>query len=65
METVFDDLTHAVKVPQKSARLAVAFATFVALATVAGVGVAIKSAVHTEPRLPTVDIGQVLHPGVI
>ncbi|WP_181166496.1 hypothetical protein [Mesorhizobium sp. B2-4-18] len=65
METSFDDLTHAVKAPQESPRLRIALAAFAILAAVAGAGVLIKGTARDQPRLPTVDIGQILHPGVV
>ncbi|WJI40295.1 MULTISPECIES: hypothetical protein [Mesorhizobium] len=65
MDTTFDNLVEAVKAPPKSARLGVVLVTFAILAAVAGVGVLLKGAVHDEPQLPTVDIGQILHPGVV
>ncbi|MBZ9909213.1 hypothetical protein LB557_24695 [Mesorhizobium sp. BR115XR7A] len=65
METSFDDLTHAVKAPQKSPRLGIALAAVAFLATCAGVGFAIKTMDHKEAQLPAIDIGQILHPGVV
>ncbi|TPK77164.1 hypothetical protein FKO01_36080 [Mesorhizobium sp. B2-3-3] len=64
METIFDDLTEAVKASQRSPRLGIALATFAILAACVGVGLAIKSPGHHD-QLPTVDIGQILHPGVV
>ncbi|MER8810444.1 hypothetical protein [Mesorhizobium australicum] len=65
MESVFDDLTEAVKTPQDSRRLRIALTSFAILAICAGIGLAIKSFDHTEARLPAIDIGQILHPGVV
>ncbi|WP_214471074.1 hypothetical protein [Mesorhizobium sp. dw_380] len=65
MDTTFDDLVEAVKATPKSARLGVVLVTFAILAAFAGVDVALKATVHDEPQLPTVDIGQILHPGVV
>ncbi|TPK83412.1 hypothetical protein FJ936_20970 [Mesorhizobium sp. B2-4-13] len=59
-----DDLIDAVKASPKRARLGIAIATMAIVAAVAGVGVALKGAIHDEPQLPAVDIGQILHPGV-
>ncbi|TSE13459.1 hypothetical protein C1D09_003865 [Mesorhizobium intechi] len=65
MESVFDDLIGAVKVPRKRRRLAFAIVTFAVLTIVAGAGFAWKSSDRAEPKLPTIDIGQILHPGVV
>ncbi|BCH12141.1 hypothetical protein AB4Z43_33110 [Mesorhizobium sp. 2RAF45] len=64
MDDTFEDLIHAVKAAPKSDRLGIVLASLAILAAVAG-SVLLKGTGHDQPRPPTVDIGQILHPGVV
>lgn len=65
MEATFEELIQAVKAAPKSARLGIVLVTLALLVTFAGAGLLLKGGAHDEPKLPTVDIGQILHPGVV
>jgi len=65
MEATFEDLIQAVKASPRSPRVAIALAASAVLAILAGAGLLLKGAFHDEPQRPTIDIGQILHPGVV
>lgn len=65
MEATFEELIQTVKAPQKSDRLAIALVAFAILATFASAGLLLTGAAQDEPKRPAVDIGQILHPGVV